>query len=246
MSTNIFKKRIVLLKILHWCISRVEERYMENKFKVEEENVTQQAPKNKPLIIVVTILSIIIVSLLIFIGYDKLINKENDKSNNSQEENNELNDEKIDEEVEKESQTEINKENDMYILYDYTEAKVYSANVNEYLTSGKKTKIINDIYEGKSIEIYKNQIFYFNTNLKLSVYNIDTKKTTVYDVDSDAINENTIIMPGDDYTILTDIYNFVRLDMKTKEVSEFKIIVNNVYFTICNINSSFSHKKCRL
>ena len=50
MSTNIFKNRIALLKILYWCISRVEERYMENKFKVEEENVTQQAPKNKPLI----------------------------------------------------------------------------------------------------------------------------------------------------------------------------------------------------
>ena len=72
---------------------------MKNEEKVEEKNVErQEGNNNKSLFIVIIILSIVVVGLITFICYDKIINKDNNKVDETQEEsNNSKNENKEDE-----------------------------------------------------------------------------------------------------------------------------------------------------
>ena len=144
-----------------------------------------------------------------------------DKNEESIDENFNNEGQKDDQSTEKEE----GKYSGMYVIYD--ETRIYTADISEFLVSGKKTEVVYDAYGNQTINVFNNKIFYFNDSKELVVYDIENNKETIYNFKNIKINWATLILPGNDYTIVGDLDNFVRIDMKTKETTYFNLNTNN-------------------
>lgn len=187
---------------------------MEDKeFTPEEENNDGSKKKNKLWILIICFLAVILVIGGFSINsYIESLSEDDDK-----------NEESIDE---KKEETKVDsKYSGMYVIYD--ETRIYTADVNEFLVSGKKTEVVYDAYDNQTIKVFKNKIFYFNDTERLVVYDMNTKQKTIYDFEGIEINWATLILPGEDYTIVSDLDSFVRIDMNTKQTKYFNLNTNN-------------------
>ena len=111
----------------------------------------EEKKKSKLWILIICLL-IVILGIGGYVCYDKFFN--NKSSNKVDENTNEK-----DYYKEKEESKVDSKYSGMYVIHD--ETRIYTADVEEFLVSGKKTEVIYDAYDNQTIKVFNNKIFYF-------------------------------------------------------------------------------------
>lgn len=110
------------------------------------------------------------------------------------------------------------------------EANIYVAN-EQYFVDGSKELIAQDSNALTEGALYNNKFYYINNQSKLVVYDITKKSKKEYNVAETGLHANTLIMPGDKYTIITDCNNFVRVDLEKNEYKRLSINTRNYIMT---------------
>ena len=166
----------------------------------------EKVKNNKKKILSIAIVLLIIISGIILI----LINKPPQKE--------EKNDQKVSE-IKKEEKTH-------FFIKD--EQSLYIAD-NNYFKDGTKKLITDKAHELTPGVLYNDKYYYANNENKLIVYNIKDQSSTEYSFEGVELHANTLILPGEEYTIITESFNFVRIDMKNKTSKKLDIKSNNLY-----------------
>lgn len=164
----------------------------------------------------IIILSIIVVCLSGFIIFDKFI------FNN----NVEVKDENIkDENDANKDSSDVQSLSDRFAFKDGS--IIYSADYNDFLENGVKDIIIEDADRLANMVMFNYNLYYIDNTGKLVVYNPYKKSSIEYTFEGVKIHANTVILPGKDYTIISDCSTFVRIDMKENKYKKLDITSRN-------------------
>ena len=86
---------------------------------------------------------------------------------------------------------------------------------DKYFEDGEKKLITssNDIYD---VEVYEGKVYYIDSSNSLKIYDIDTEKTEQYEIPNITPHYNTKILPGNKYTIISQINKYELIDLESK------------------------------
>lgn len=162
---------------------------------------------------IIVILLIVIVGLSGFIVYDKFSDNDiEDSSNNEVAE-------------EDDSSSEVHALSGRFAFKDNN--VIYSADYSDFLENGVKEVIADDVDRLANMVMFNYNIYYIDNTGKLVVYNPYKKSSIEYTFEGVKIHANTVILPGKDYTIISDCSNFIRIDMKEKNYKKLDITSRN-------------------
>lgn len=172
-----------------------------------KEEVISKNKNSKKIILIVILLALIIASgisaLLLTDNQDKV--KDNEK-----------------EKIKETSKEEITQ----FIIKE--EGSLFVANDN-YFKDGSKELLTNKVHELTEGVTYKEKYYYIDNEDNLIVYDFNEKNSKEYNFEGVKLHANTLILPGEEYTIITEAENFVRIDMKNNTSKKLNISSNNMY-----------------